>query len=161
MKKKVSKRKFNLKVLIICFAIVAVVAFLGSIFMGNSADSSWYQSIKPSITPPNYVFPIAWTTLFILIAISLYFAWTRANEKQKITVAILFAFSFFFNVIWTLFYFNLHNVGLALIDLLLLWISIIAIILVVRKISKASAYLLIPYLMWITFAGVLNYLSLR
>jgi tryptophan-rich sensory protein len=155
------KTKFNLKVFITCILIVIFVALIGSVFTTKSVNSSWYQSIKPTITPPNIIFPIVWSVLFFLIAISLYFAWTKSTKKQKLSVAIVFIFNFFFNILWTILYFGLNNIQLALIDLVLLWVSIIAVILVTKKISKASAYLLIPYLAWVTFAGVLNYLSLR
>ena len=73
-------RKFNWKVLVICLAIVYLVAFIGSLFTTQETDSEWFNSIKPSITPPNWVFPIAWNILFLLLALSMYFAWVSGKE---------------------------------------------------------------------------------
>ena len=76
-------KKLNIKVLIISLVIVFLVAFIGSLFTDTG---DWYESIKPSITPPNFVFPIAWTILFILIALSLYTAWTNSVDKKPIII---------------------------------------------------------------------------
>jgi translocator protein len=153
------KRGFNVKVFVICFLIVLAVAFIGSIFTSSAVNSQWYQTIKPSITPPNYIFPIVWSTLFFLIALSLYLAWVNSDRKQKITIAIVFGINFLLNMLWSIFYFGMQNPGLAFFELIFLWISILSMIFVTLKIDKKSAYLLIPYLIWVSFAGILNYLS--
>ncbi|MFC1682084.1 TspO/MBR family protein [Nanoarchaeota archaeon] len=149
------KKGINYKVLILSLIIVYGVAFLGSLFTDTT---DWYESVKPSLTPPSYVFPIVWNILFFLIAISLYLAWTKSNKKQKSKIALLFGINLFLNLLWSFLFFGLHQPLLAFIELILLWFSIIAMILVVRKINKTSAWLLTPYLLWVTFAGVLNFL---
>jgi len=157
-------RKFNLKILLICLFIVFIVAFIGSLFTSNNVNSKWYESVKPSITPPNYVFPIAWTILFFLIALSLYFALinskTKDNNQRKIIVFV-FGINFILNILWTFFYFNMHNPLLAFYNIILLIISILSLIFVCWKINKISAYLLLPYLLWVCFASVLNWLSIK
>jgi len=154
------KVKLNIKVLVVCFAAVFIVALIGSLFTSNSVNSQWYESIKPSITPPNFVFPLVWSILFFLIALSLYFAWTNCkNRNQKKKVALVFGINFVLNLIWSLLYFKLHNPLYAFYEIIFLFISILAMIFVCWKIDKKSAYLLIPYLFWVGFASILNYLS--
>ncbi|MBS3075152.1 tryptophan-rich sensory protein [Candidatus Pacearchaeota archaeon] len=151
------KSKFNLKVFISCFIIVVAVAFFGSRF---TKIDSWYESVKPAITPPNYIFPIAWTILFALIALSLYFAWINSDKKWKPDIIILFGFNFAFNILWSFFYFTIHSPVFALIDLIFLLFSIIVLIIFIYRIDKKASYLLMPYLLWVCFAGILNYLTI-
>jgi len=152
--------KINYKVLIICILLVYAVAFVGSIFTSGNTGSQWYLENKPSITPPNYVFPIVWNILFFLIALSLYFAWIKTNKKQKKKVALVFGANLFLNVLWSFLFFTLQKPLLAFFDLLLLLATIVLMISTTYKIEKKPAYLLIPYLVWVCFAGVLNWLWL-
>ncbi|MBI2628715.1 tryptophan-rich sensory protein [Candidatus Pacearchaeota archaeon] len=156
-----SNKKINWPVLIISFISVAITAFIGSLFTSTEVNSVWYNSIKPSITPPSWVFPIAWTILYILVAFSIYYAWTSSkNIKQKKVIGILFAVNLYFNILWSIIYFGQQNIKLALIDAIFIWISIAVLIVNTYKLSKKSAYLLIPYLIWVSFAIILNYLSI-
>ena len=155
------KRQNKLLVLIICLLITYLVSFIGSIFTSEGASSSWYESIKPSITPPSYVFLIVWNILFFLIALSLYFAWISSNPIQKVEVGIIFAVNFILNISWSIIYFSLKNPLFALIDIFAIIISIIAIMITVKRIDRKSYYLLYPYLAWVCFASVLNYLSIK
>ena len=151
-------KKLNLKVLIFAFIIVAAVAFLGSIFTSSTVKSEWYESIKPGITPPNAAFPIAWTILFILIAISLYFAWINSKRDQKKTIAIVFGINFILNILWSILFFGMRNPKAAFIEIIFLWISILSMILVSWKTSRKASLLLLPYLLWVSFAAILNFL---
>lgn len=155
---KMKKRRINFKILLFSFLIVYSVAFLGSLLTMNNVNSSWYESIKPTITPPNFVFPIVWNILFFLISLSLYFLWTRANKISKKKIAILFGINLFLNLLWSFLFFYLKNPLASFIELILLVISTKLIILFSWRINKTSSYLLIPYLVWLIFAGVLNYL---
>lgn len=154
------KKKFNFTVLTICIVIVFVLlGGIGSIFSSKNTNSEWYQSVKPSITPPSWVFPVVWNFLFVLISFSLYYAWTNSrNKKQKRNIAILFGINFIFNILWTILFFGLKQTVFSFIDLILLWISIAVLITFVKKINIKSALLLVPYLIWVTFAGILNFL---
>jgi tryptophan-rich sensory protein len=152
------KKVKNIYILILCFLFVYLFAFIGSAFTSASVDSEWYYSIKPNITPPNWVFPVVWNILFFLIALSLFFVWIKSSKKQKPKIAILFGANLFLNILWSFSFFFLQNPTLAFADLILLEVSIIAIILFVKKIEKKSAWLLVPYLLWVGFAGILNYL---
>ncbi len=152
--------KIKWGVLIASLIIVYLIAGIGSIFTSKSIASEWYKSIKPGITPPSYVFPIVWNLLFFLIALSLYFAWINA-KKEKLKIAVVFGINLVLNALWSLLFFKLQNPFYAFVDLILILASIIAMIFITYRINKTSAYLLIPYLLWVSFAGILNYLMIK
>ncbi len=152
---KINKGYLSLSIILVLFA-----SLTGSVFMENQSDSAWYQTVKPSITPPNFVFPIVWTTLFILIGISIYLSLTSAKKKAKNKILFWFIVNLVLNSVWTLFYFNLHNPLVAFIDLILILATIVYLILLTYKANKLSSYLLVPYFLWVSFAGVLNLLSM-
>lgn len=144
------------KIFIVCFLIVYSVAFLGGLF--TDVDSGWYDLVKPSITPPNYIFPIVWNILFFLIALSLYLAWIKSKKIQKRKIAFVFGINLLLNFFWSVLFFGLKKSPLAFAELIVLWMSILLMILTTYKIDKKSSYLLIPYLLWVSFAGVLNWM---
>ena len=152
--------KINWKVLIICLVIAYGVAFIGSLFTAPGVSSDWYQQIKPGLTPPNYVFPIAWNILFFLIALSLYFAWIKAKKSEKSKVAWLFGINLILNIFWSFLFFFLKNPISSFIEIIILWFSILFIVILIYRISKISSYLIIPYLLWVGFASILNYLAI-
>jgi translocator protein len=146
-------KKLNWKVLILSFIIVFAVAFIGSLF---TDIGPWYESIKPSIAPPNYVFPVVWTILFLLIALSFYIA--LATGKQKKNIIGVYGVNFILNILWSYLFFTLKLPLFAFIEIIFLAISIILMISISLKMDKKAAYLLIPYLLWVLFATLLNYL---
>lgn len=151
-------KKFNFKVFIICLLVVfLIVGGLGTLFTSTNTNTVWYSLIKPSITPPNWVFPVAWNILFLLITFSLYFAWINSkNKKQKVKVAIIFGINFILNILWSILFFGLRQTQIAFFEIILLWLSIFTMILVLDKISRKSSWLLVPYLVWVAFATLLN-----
>jgi len=158
--KEIEKRKINWKILIMSFIIVCLVAGLGTVFTSQGTGSDWYKSIKPNITPPSLVFPIAWSILFFLIAVSLYLCWTNSkNREEKVAVSVIFAVNFALNIIWSVLYFAMKNPRLAFFDIILLLASILSMLLLSWRISKKSFWLLIPYFIWVCFASLLNFLS--
>lgn len=152
--------KINFRLLVSCFLAVFAVASLGNIFTSGGVKSDWYLSVKPSITPPDFVFPAAWGILFFLMALSLYFAWTNSSQAQKPKLALAFGANFALNVLWSFLFFKLRNPSLAFAEIILLLLSILAMILFTHKIDKKAAYLLVPYFAWVAFASVLNYLAI-
>jgi tryptophan-rich sensory protein len=149
--------KIRWNILIASFVIVFLVASVGSYFTQN-VKTTWYETIKPGITPPNFVFPIVWSILFALIALSLYFSWNKAKDKSELALA--FGANFFVNITWSVIYFYLKNPLFAFFNIILLIASIGILIYVTRKTDKLSSWLLVPYLLWGLFASILNYLSI-
>lgn len=139
------------------FSALAVIAtaFLGSQF---TSTGEWYESVKPAITPPDYVFPIVWTILFVLIAISMSISISAAQGKLRSRIIALFAINLALNFLWSALFFGMHLPALAFVELILLEISILALIKTAWKASKLASWLLLPYACWVAFAGMLNYL---
>lgn len=155
------RREWNPQLLVVCFVIVMGVAAFGSIFTGSGIKSEWYESVKPSITPPDWLFGPIWTILFILIAFSLYFAWNGASTtRQRKAVGMIYGFNLILNALWSVFYFGFQSVRIAFIDIALIWISIIFAISLSTRLDKKAAWLLVPYLLWVSFAAILNFLSI-
>lgn len=155
------RKKVDWKVLLFSFILVYGIAVIGSLFTSSSVDSSWYNSIKPILTPPNWVFPVVWNILFFMIALSLYFSFILVKtKKEKQILVLLFSLNFLLNVLWSFLFFGLRNPLYAFVEIFFLWFSILSLVLFTFKISKKSAYLLVPYLLWVGFAILLNYLSI-
>jgi tryptophan-rich sensory protein len=142
---------------IIAGLVVAGTAIGGSRFTDKSVKSTWYDCIKPSITPPSFVFPIVWTTLYIFIAIA--FARTIDNFTQTWFIILLFLGNFALNILWCWAYFGAKRIQLSFLLILLLVASIIAIIFSSR--DWVVIILLLPYLAWVSFATYLNYRSIE
>lgn len=154
------KKRGNWKFLLASFVIVFAVASIGSLFTSPNTNSAWYESIKPGLTPPNWIFPVVWTILFILIAFSLYLSWTSITDKRaRRKIIFAFGINFILNILWSVLYFGLKNPFAALIEIFFLWASIIFMIHTAYAINKKAGYFLVPYLIWVSFAIVLNYLS--
>jgi len=129
--------------------------FLGSFFTITSVGS-WYSEInKPFFNPPNWIFGPVWTTLYILMGISLYLIWTNKNKKKETAIKLFFT-QLILNSLWSILFFGLQSPLLAFIEIIILWVAILLTIMKFHKISKTSAYLLVPYLLWVSFASILN-----
>jgi tryptophan-rich sensory protein len=149
---------------IIAFLTVFIVQVIPSGTM-KTVKSPWYQCIRPSITPPNFVFPIVWTTLYILIAIALAQTLMRKKSWKSFSsidvLLLLYAFNLILNVLWSFAYFGNKDVFLALVILILMVISTVAILKYTYDLLPSwVVYILLPYFLWTCFAGVLNTLSL-
>jgi len=147
----------KVRVFIWCLILVYFVAFIGSIFTSGTVDSDWYLQNKPSFTPPNWLFGPVWTALYFLIVLSLYFSWTKAKKKEKKKVAWVFGINLVLNSLWSVLFFGLRNPVLSFIDIIAIWISIIMMIFVAGRIDKKAGWILVPYLIWVSFAAVLNF----
>jgi len=143
--------------LIISILIPLIIGFSGSFFTRGSI-SSWYVTIhKPSFNPPNWIFALVWTIMYIIIGFSFYFTWIKLPISQFKSQFYIFVIQLLLNFLWSVLFFGLKNPIAALADILLLWLSILLLIIAFYHISEISSYLLIPYLLWVTFASVLNY----
>ena len=136
--------------LAICFAAAATGVF---VTMGQ-----WFADLnKPSWNPPSWLFGPVWTLLYIAMAVAAWLVWRTGGWKRRTPALALFMFQWLLNALWTPLFFGLHRIDLALIDITLMWLAIAATIAAFYRISKSSAYLLIPYLAWVTFATALNF----
>jgi len=154
------KKRINWKVLIASFVLVFIVEVIGGLLTATSTRSEWFQSIRPSITPPNWVFPVVWNILYIMIAISLYSICVNSKKNQKLKVRLTYGINLLLNIVWSFFFFFMKNPLLGFYTIIVLWLSIIVMLLVSWRISKTSFYLLIPYFIWVSFASIINLLSI-
>lgn len=143
--------------LIIALIIPQLAGGLGSVFTAASVKS-WYLTLeKPLLNPPSWVFGPVWTILFLLMGYAFYLVWISDGKEKKITAYITFAIQLVLNIFWSAIFFGLKSPGLALMEIWFLWLAIIFNIFAFYRISRLSAWLLIPYLLWVTFAAYLNY----
>ncbi|MEO5924851.1 MAG: TspO/MBR family protein [Bryobacteraceae bacterium] len=130
--------------------------------LGSLATSAkiptWYATLaKPSWNPPNWLFAPVWTTLFVLMAVAAWMVWTRRAQASASAALVLFAVQLVLNTLWSFLFFGAENPGAAMLEIVVLWIAIAATIWTFRKISSPAAWLLAPYLAWVSFASCLNY----
>lgn len=170
----------NILKLIISILICESAGILGSFFT-MPALKTWYASLtKPSFNPPDAVFAPVWTVLFLLMGISLYLVWSKnfhievkAAEAERKTwnplsrklftgswreenAVAIFILQLLLNVLWSVIFFGLKSPGMAFSEILMLWFAILYTIVNFYRISKAAGLILLPYLLWVTFAAVLN-----
>jgi len=136
------------------FAATFAAAGTGALF----SPGAWYEALnKPSWTPPNIVFPLVWTSLYILMALAAWNVWRRGGWRARALPLALFLIQLVFNAAWSWLFFGQHRIDLALLDLIVLWVLVAATAIAFWKASALSGALLVPYLAWASFAGALNY----
>ena len=128
-------------------------------FFTTSSISGWYTTInKPSFNPPNWIFGPVWTLLYIMMGIALFIIWKSETDAVLKKQALIFFFiQLVINFCWSLLFFFCESPGWALIDIVLMWVFILLTIFSFSKISSLSAWLLVPYISWVSFAAVLNF----
>jgi tryptophan-rich sensory protein len=123
----------------------------------SSAVPEWYATLnRPSFNPPNGLFGPVWTTLYTLMGISLFLIWKQIVSKERNIAIFVFFLQLALNFCWSFIFFYFNMIGLALIEIILLWISIVIMLVLFFKIKPIAAYINIPYLLWVTFATILN-----
>ncbi len=144
--------------LVIAIVVSELAGVIGSFFT-ISAIPTWYAGlIKPALNPPSWVFGPAWTTLYALMGIAAFLVWKIGWERRDVKMALgVFSVQLFLNAIWSIIFFGLQSPGWALVDITLLWLAIVWTIVVFYKISRPAAWLLVPYILWVSFASYLNY----
>ncbi|MBF7092316.1 tryptophan-rich sensory protein [Flavobacterium sp. ALJ2] len=143
-----------LAVVVTCLAI----GYFSGIVTRSSIDT-WYPTlVKPSFNPPNWVFAPAWSLLYLLMGVAAGLVWDRIEyEKEAVKNALVFfAIQLALNALWSYLFFGLMNPLLALIEIFVLWLMIYETLLKFIKINKVAGYLLVPYLLWVSFATILN-----
>jgi benzodiazapine receptor len=143
--------------LIVSIVVCQLAGGLGAIFTTPSIPT-WYASLnKPPFNPPNWVFFPVWTTLYTLMGIAAFLVWRKGLDQRRVRVALgLFGIQLILNLAWTVIFFGLFSLFGAVIAIVFLWIAILVNIVTFWRISKPAGALLIPYIMWVSFAGILN-----
>ena len=170
----------NLLKLFSSIIICELAGVIGSFFT-ISQIPLWYSSLnKPFFNPPSWIFGPVWTTLFVLMGISLYLVWSKnwevknhvgakkdkvwnslskkfySGSWKKANVIIIFTLQLVLNVAWSIIFFGAHSPDVAFFELLMLWFAIVFTIVNFYRVSRAAAFLLLPYILWVSFAGILN-----
>ncbi len=153
----IGRQRFDLRVtvamigwLVACFG----AASLGTIFM----PGEWYATLqKPSWNPPGWIFGPVWTALYTMMAVAAWLVWKRGGFVAQRRPLILFLVQLALNAAWSPLFFGLHWTGMAFAEIMLLWLAIATTLLAFRSVSRTAAWLLTPYLVWVSFAAVLNF----
>lgn len=135
---------------VLCF----LAAAMGALFK----PGEWYEQLaKPSWRPPNWLFAPVWTFLYLAIAVSGWLVWREVGLADGPLALSIYLVQLLLNASWTPLFFGLHRPDLAFLNIALLWLSILATIAVFHPISASAAWLLLPYVLWVTFAAALNF----
>jgi tryptophan-rich sensory protein len=143
---------------ILAFILVCELAgFVGSVFTTPSIPG-WYAGlVKPPFNPPNWIFAPVWTTLYVLMGLSAFLVYEKGPKKSEVRKALtVFAVQLLLNALWSIVFFGAHQILGAAVLIVILWAMIMITIRLFSPISKAAAYLLVPYILWVSFATVLN-----
>jgi translocator protein len=151
-------KKTNLFKLLVSVMLCQFAGAIGAIFTASSVEN-WFPLLeKPFFSPPPWVFSPVWILLYTLMGISLYIVWEKGLQKQEVKMGMLiFGIQLALNVLWSFLFFGLKSPYYAFVEIVLLWFAIFLTILKFRKISETASYLLLPYILWVSFAMLLNY----
>ncbi|QQL50732.1 TspO/MBR family protein [Mucilaginibacter ginkgonis] len=142
----------------VSLAMTLAIGGVASLFTRPEIEG-WYSRInKPSFTPPSWAFPIAWTILYIMIATAAYLVWKKREPSIAYkNIRSIYFTQLFFNFIWSIVFFGMHQILGGLVIIIVLWLLIIFNIFAFARLSKPAAWLLVPYLLWVSFATALNF----
>jgi len=153
----VSLDRTDLPTVVVSVLLVNVVGAAPALLAGP--DSPWFQALeKPAIYPPGWVFGVVWTTLFTLLGVAVALVWLAGTDRRSVRIALaLFVLQMIFNVAWTPAFFALEDLTLGLLVIVSLWPLVVATAAAFARVDRRAGALLVPYLLWVTFAAVLNY----
>ena len=138
--------------LVITLGVGAIAGFATASNIGG-----WYATLsKPGFNPPNWIFGPVWTLLYIMMGIALFLIWKQPASLHRLNSLWLFFIQLFLNFVWSFLFFYFHKIGLALVDIVALWLFIILTIFSFSRLNKKAAWLLVPYICWVSFATILN-----
>lgn len=138
-------------------ALSEVVGIIAGLLIRNGVEIYGLTVNKPPLSPPDWLFPVVWTILYALMGISAARVWLAEDSREKSRSISLFIAQLAVNFFWPLFFFNLQAYGFALLWLILLWVLVFLLIFNTRRVDMLASWLLIPYLIWLTFAIYLNF----
>lgn len=151
-------QKINFFKLVASILLCQLAGAIGAVFTASSVEN-WFPLLKkPFFSPPSWVFFPVWILLYTLMGISLYIIWEKGVQQREVKIGLLFfGIQLGLNIIWSYLFFGLRSPYYAFIEIILLWFAILLTIIQFRKISKTASYLLLPYILWVSFAMLLNY----
>lgn len=145
---------------LVLLAIVAVCLAIGAVggAVTSTSVTTWYQELhKPAFNPPNWIFAPVWTALYIAMAVSAWNVWRRHGLQGAQLAISLFASQLVLNLAWSILFFGMREIGLALIEIMLLFAAIVGTALAFRRLDGVAALLFVPYVAWVGFAALLNF----
>ena len=144
--------------LIVCLIVPLAVGGFAGVETAQNITTWYVDLVKPWFNPPNYLFGPVWTLLYILMGIAMYLVfWTFSSAVLRKQAIILFATQLLFNFAWSFIFFKYHQLGWALFEIIIMWMLIFVTIMAFAKVSKVAAWLLVPYISWVSFATILNF----
>ena len=149
---------YKIPKLIAALGVTLITGFIGSLATAEPL-TTWYVTLnKPYWTPPDWAFGPIWTILYILIGIAAYLVWREGLEKRYVKIALsVFALQLILNLLWSVLFFGFKSIYGGLIEIIILWITILINLILFYRISKFAGILFVPYLIWVTIATALNY----
>ncbi len=144
--------------LVVSLAATFLAAGIGSLGMAGEGTWGWYERLnKPFFQPPDWLFGPVWTVLYILMAVAVFLVWQKGFDKKAVRVAMsFFAIQLALNAFWTIIFFELNSILGGLIEIVILWAAIVVTTIQFKKVSTAASILMLPYLVWVSFAVLLN-----
>jgi translocator protein len=140
---------------VLLFVACVAASFVPGVIGSQFQPGAWYAALdKPPLTPPGWMFPVVWTALYFAMGVALYL-FLRAARRRALGLTV-FGLQLVLNGLWSYLFFGLERPDLAFVDIVALWLAIVATIIVFRRSSRAAAWLLAPYLAWVSFATYLN-----
>jgi translocator protein len=143
--------------LIVSLVMCQLAGFIGSLFTVSSIPT-WYATLnKPAFNPPSWIFAPVWTSLYILMGISFYLIWVKKENPKHGFLVSLFLLQLVLNSFWSIIFFGLKSPLYAFVEIIFLWLTILFCVIYFYRVSKTASILLIPYLLWVSFAAILNF----
>jgi benzodiazapine receptor len=148
--------------LLACLVLVFAAGGIGALAT-NRATTTWYQGLKkPSFNPPEWLFGPAWAVLYLLMAVAAFLVWRQGLGTAGVKLALaVFLVQIVLNALWSVLFFGLRSSLAGLVDIVFLWLAILATIVLFFRVSVAAGVILLPYIAWVSFAAILNAAILR
>jgi tryptophan-rich sensory protein len=154
------RQKFQIVPVVIITLCVVAISLIGQ--QATNSQGAWFTSLtKPSWNPPNWLFAPVWTTIYLLLIISASIIWHRAKVYERGPLMRLYAINAVFNLAWSFCFFQAESTALGLADIILVWVTVLMLVIKTWPVSRAASLMLMPYLLWVTFATALNYSIMR
>lgn len=148
----------NIMKLVLTVGVSELAGVIGAFFTAPSVKTWYVMLVKPALNPPAWVFGQVWTALYFLMGVALFLVWREGLSRKDVKIALaLFVVQLALNVWWPIIFFGKYNPSAAFVEIIFLWCAIFATIIFFRRISRAAGLLLVPYILWVSFAAYLNY----